>query len=120
MSLTPGFAELAEAQLTTIFPQIFTDQPLILKTTYEGAANDHAIHCAGHLVGRIMLTPMSGGAERWLWTLTGPYLPPGLQPSQGRADTLAEAKLAFREKFDAWLAWALAQSRPVPWHGVKV
>ena len=72
MSLTPGFAELAEAQLTTIFPQIFTDQPLILKTTYEGAENDHAIHCAGHQVGRIMLTPMSGGAESWLWTVTGP------------------------------------------------
>jgi hypothetical protein len=87
--------------MTAIFPQMFTDQPLILKTTYEGAENDHTVRCAGHLVGRIMLTPMSGGAKRWLWILTGPYLPPELQPSQGRADTLAEAKLAFREKFDA-------------------
>ena len=101
-------------------PQKFTDQPLLLKTTYEGAENDHAIHCAGHLVGRIMLTPMSGGAESWLWTMTGPYIPPELQPSQGRADTLAEAKVAFREKFDAWLTWALEQAGPVPWHGPRV
>jgi hypothetical protein len=106
--------------MTAIFPQIFTDQPLILKTTYEGAENDHAIYCAGHLVGRIMLTPMSGGVESWLWTVTGPYIPPELRPSQGRADTLAEAKNAFREKFDAWLAWALEQSRPMPWHGPRV
>jgi hypothetical protein len=106
--------------MTIILAQQFVDQPLLLKTTYEGAENDHAIHCAGHLIGRIMLTPMSGGAEIWLWTITGPYLPPELQPSHGRADTLAEAKKAFREKFDAWLAWALEQAGPVPWHGARV
>jgi len=97
--------------MTTIHPQQFVDQPLLLKTTYEGAENDHAILCAGHLVGRIMLTPISGGVESWLWTVTGPYIPPEFQPSQGRADSLAEAKKAVREKFDAWLIWALAQSR---------
>lgn len=106
--------------MTAIHPQQFTDQPLILKTTYEGAENDHAIHCAGRLVGRIMLTPMSDGAESWLWTVTGPYIPPDLQPSNGRAETLAEAKKAFREKFDAWLTWALEQARPVPWHGLQL
>jgi hypothetical protein len=103
--------------MTAIYPQQFQDHPLVLRTTYEGAANDHAILCAGHLLGRIMLTPMSGGAESWLWAITGPYIPPEVQPSHGRADTLAEAKTAFREKFDAWLTWAMEQGGPVPWNG---
>lgn len=29
-----------------------------------------------------------------------------LQPSSGEAETLPEAKAAFRVKFDAWLTWA--------------
>lgn len=49
--------------MTAIFPQIFTDQPLILKTTYEGAEDDHAIHCAGHLIGHIMMTQGSPRTE---------------------------------------------------------
>lgn len=103
--------------MAAIYPQQFEGQPLVPKSTYAGAENDHAIYCAGHLVGRIMKSSLSGGTENWLWTLTGPCIPPELQLSQGRENTLAAAKSAFRAKFDAWRNWALEQVGPVPWHG---
>ena len=40
--------------MTAIYPQQFEGQPLVAKSIYAGAENDHAIYCAGHLVGRIM------------------------------------------------------------------
>jgi hypothetical protein len=73
---------ITRSTMTTVFAQQFVGQPLILKTTYEGAEKDHAIHFAGHLVGRIMPTPMSGGVESWLWTVTGPCIPPELRPAR--------------------------------------
>lgn len=105
--------------MSTIHPRQFDGQPLLLKTTYDGAENDFAVHCAGHAVGRIMRSDLSGAVESWLWTITGPYIPPALQPSQGRESTLADAKAAFRSKFDAWLTWALEHAGPVPWHSPR-
>ncbi len=57
-----------------------------------------------------MLTPHVRCVESWLWTITGPYIPPELQPSQGREDTLSKAKAAFRAKFDSWSSWAMEKA----------
>lgn len=104
--------------MATVDPRTFEDHPLVLKTV---ADDDFSVLCAGRLVGRIMRSDIAGGAESWLWTVTGPYLPEALRPSDGRAGSLEEAKVAFRAKFDVWRAWALEQAGPASWHGaVKI
>lgn len=57
--------------------------------------------------------------RRMIWTgaVMPLYLPADLQPSQGDADTLLEAKVAFRAKFNRWLAWARDLKQPVIWRG---
>lgn len=100
-----------------INPQKFAGKPLLLIKTTSDSVNDYSIRCAGRRVGRIMRTDLAGGAESWLWTVTGPYLPEELRPSDGRAGSLAEAKAAFRLKFDAWLQWAISRGEPAAWHG---
>lgn len=84
-------------------------------TLHRLADDDYAVRVLDHLAGRIMAKPVSGGRVIWFWTMTGPYLPADLQPSQGDAETLLEAKTAFRAKFDKWLAWATALQQPVMW-----
>lgn len=54
---------------------------------------------------------------KWHWSLTGPYLPPELQLGYGLCDTLDAAKVEFRAKFDAWLAWAFDQGGVRTFHG---
>lgn len=102
--------------MSTIDPRTLGQHPLILKPA-DGGGRDFTVLCAGHLVGRIMRSDLTGGAESWLWTVTGPYLPEALRPSDGRAGSLEEAKAAFRAKFDGWSSWALEQGGPVLWHG---
>ena len=80
-------------------------------------ADDYSVRVLDHLAGRIMAKPLAGGRVVWFWTLTGPYLPVDLQPSSGEAETLLEAKAAFRAKFDAWLAWAKELGHSVAWMG---
>lgn len=86
-------------------------------TLHRIGADDYAVQVADHGAGRIMAKPLAGGRVVWFWTITGPYLPENLRPAQGEAETLIEAKAAFREKFDAWLAWATALQQPVMWMG---
>ena len=71
--------------MTAIHPQQFVDQPLFLKTICEGTENDLAIHCAGHLVGRIRLTPTPGGVQNWLSIVTVPWFPPLAAAQQERS-----------------------------------
>lgn len=93
-------------------PTTLEGQPLLLKTARN---NDYTVRVLDHLAGRIMARPISGGRKIWFWTVTGPYLPLHLQPSSGEADTLEEAKAAFRAKFESWLAWATELGHPVAW-----
>lgn len=72
---------------------------------------------AHKLPDRIMRKPVAGGGDVWLWTVTGPYLSPNLQPSAGDAASLEEAKEAFKLKFMVWLHWAVAQGGEVHWRG---
>lgn len=99
---------------TYLDPAALEGQPL---TLHRLADDDYSVRVLDHVAGRIMAKPISGGRVVWFWTLTGPYLPADLQPSQGDAETLLEAKAAFRAKFDRWLAWAKDLQHPVMWMG---
>jgi hypothetical protein len=80
-------------------PATLRDQQLVLTATAPG---DYTVTTLDRSAGRIMLKRLSGGREVWFWTVTGPYIPSHPQPSHGEAETLADAKTAFRAKFDAW------------------
>ena len=98
----------------TVEPSRFTGLPLITKATAE---NDHSVMCDGLRAGRIMLQPIANGQEIWLWTITGPAMVQAGLSSSGKADSLEEARQAFRAQFDRWLEWALAADAAVYWHG---
>lgn len=95
-------------------PSRFRDLPLLTRAT---AQNDHSVKIDGLLAGRIMLRPAAFGVSRWFWTVTGPAMVQAGLPSSGEAETLEEARLQFRQAFDRWMAWAMAQNGPVTWHG---
>lgn len=99
--------------MSLVHPFKLIDQPLRLRRT---AGDDYTVLVADLTAGRIMRKPMAGGGENWLWSLTGPYLPPGLQPSYGDCLSLDLAKDAMKAKFQAWLHWAVAQGGDVHWH----
>lgn len=94
-------------------PASFEGQPLILKRYAEG---DYGVVVRDLVAGRIMHQPRSFGQKVWFWTVTGPYLPDQLQPSNGEADSLDDAKAAFRAKFNRWLAWAVPLKHMVVWN----
>lgn len=96
-----------------IDPASLVSQPLRLRRTAE---DDFAVLVADLIAGRIMRKAVAGGFEVWFWTLTGPYVPPQLRPVQGDAETLDEAKEAFKGKFLSWLHWAATQGGDVHWH----
>jgi streptogramin lyase len=58
---------------------------------------DFAVMAGNRVAGRIMVKPMASGAV-WFWNVTRPHLPAQLQPSNGEANTLEAAKLAFKAK----------------------
>lgn len=64
----------------SIDPASLSNMPLKLR---RAAAGDFTVAIAGLVVGRIMLKPEQGGSGVWFWTLTGPYIPPALQPGNG-------------------------------------
>jgi hypothetical protein len=68
--------------------------------------NDLVVCYNGVEVGRCYLRPMTYGAQQWLWTI---YIGLGIKlvegaPVAGNADTLDEAKAAFRNSFDRMVA----------------
>lgn len=79
-------------------PATLEGQQLVL---HRVGVNDFADGVADHAAGRIMARSVSGSRVLWFWTLTGPYMPSHLQPSNGDADSLLQAKAAFGAKFDA-------------------
>lgn len=99
--------------MALIDPARLVSQPLRLRRTAE---DDYAVVVADLIAGRIMRKPIAGGVEVWFWTMTGPYVPPQLRPLSGDAETLDDAKDAFKAKFLAWLHWAATQGGDVQWH----
>jgi hypothetical protein len=96
-----------------IDPASLKDVPLMLK---QLADDDFSVRVAGRLAGRIMAKPVAGQREVWFWTITGPCIPMDLQPSSGDAETIEEAKEAFRAKFDRWREWAETLGHDVVWN----
>lgn len=62
-----------------------------------------------------MRQPRSFGAVSWLWSITGPEIVQAGLASSGDADSLVEARQAFRVAFDQWLASAIAPAGAVHW-----
>jgi hypothetical protein len=58
----------------------------------------------------------SGNMPQWTWSITGPYLPPELQPGHGHADTLEGAQEDFKATFWRWHRWAAQRGRG-DWYG---
>lgn len=98
----------------TVEPSRFIDQALVTRATAE---NDYSVLIDGLRAGRIRLTPIANGETTWFWTVTGPALVQAGLSSSGNAASLGEARQAFRERFDQWLAWALDTDAAVYWHG---
>jgi putative SOS response-associated peptidase YedK len=80
------------------------------------AKDDYAVNVRDLPAGRIRRDVKSGNRMTWLWTVTGPYVPPELQPGHGEAETLSGAKLMFRAKFDSWMAYAETPESKRVWH----
>jgi hypothetical protein len=68
----------------------------------------------GELIAGTITLTLHGHVERWHWALTGPHLPANLQPGSGEADTLAAARQALTDRFEAWRHWA--QGSPAVWN----
>lgn len=102
--------------MPTIDPHRLTGVPLVSKAT---AQDDYSIFIDGMTAGRIMRQARSFGKETWLWIITGPALVQAGMTSSGEAETLEQARVAFRERFNEWLTWATASSSPVYWHDGK-
>ena len=96
-----------------IDPASLIGQSLRLRRSAE---EDYAVVVGDLIAGRILLKPMAGGGEVWLWSVTGPHVPPQLHPASGDSASLEEAKGAFKAKFMAWRHWAVAQGGDVNWH----
>lgn len=94
----------------TVDPDRFTGLPLLTKRLAPG---DYAVTVDGLRAGRIMRQPRAFGVEVWLWSVTGPALVQAGLSSSGEADSLHDARLAFREALDGWLAWRTAQGGKV-------
>lgn len=100
--------------MSRIDPRRFTGLQLVPTTI---APDDYAIAIGGLRAGRIMRQRRAFGKEAWFWTVTGPALVQAGIASSGEAETLEEARQAFRSTFDTWLRWAMTTSGPVMWHG---
>ena len=98
-------------------PQSFVGQQFILRATWPDKADDYVAVIGGLDAARIVMERRSEYNLVWCWYLNGPYLPPHLAPGQGISETLDQAKLDVRAKFDRWLEWALMQPGKVAWQG---
>lgn len=90
---------------------------LTMRRSWPDCQNDYCIIAASVTFGRIMLMPKSHNIFVWFWTVTGPYLPPHLNPGNGDADTIESAKAAFQKKLSLWFEWAVTQKSAHIWNG---
>lgn len=97
---------------TYLDPSELQGQQLVLHLLADG---DFSVVIGNHVAGRITSRTGTGGRLVWQWKITGPYIPWEMQPFHGEAKSLLGAETAFREKFNAWLARAKEQGRPVMW-----
>ena len=93
-----------------IDPARFTDKTF----TYRAIGmDDFSLRIDGLEAGRLMRMTLSFQRVVWFWTLTGPYMPPELQPTNGECETMEEAQEALKAKFWSWHRWALNGGKAV-------
>ena len=97
---------------TFIDPARFTDKSFTRRTR---ATDDYAIMIDGMVAGRLMRQALSFQRVVWFWSVTGPYMPPELQPTHGECETMEDAQEAFKAKFWSWHRWATIAGKTV-WH----
>ena len=93
--------------------------PLTLRASFPETSDDYTVKATTVVMGRIMRMAKSFNVHVWLWTITGPYIPTVLQPSNGEAETLEQAKKDLRAKIDLWFAWAEKQRGGAVWNGAS-
>ena len=77
------------------------------RITGEALPDDYEVRSGGLSIGRIYLDRASVQPDlAWYWSIYAVHAGPGVMALQGRAATLEEAKLALRQNWDRWLAWA--------------
>ena len=91
--------------------------PLTLRASFPETSDDYTVKATTVVMGRIMRMAKSFNVNMWLWTITGPYIPTALQPSNGEAETLDQAKKDLRAKLDLWFAWVEKQRGGAVWNG---
>ena len=97
-----------------IYPDRFQGKSFI---RHKIATNDFSVLIDGMDAGRIINQARSHGKTVWFWSVTGPYMPPEMQPTNGEAETLEEAQEALKVKFLQWQTWAVAEGKKAAWHG---
>jgi hypothetical protein len=73
---------------------------------------NYGVFAGEQRVGRIYQMYKIGGREQWFWglnTITSD-MTVGV-PTQGDADSFADARVRLRAAFDRWLEWAFAVPR---------
>ncbi len=75
---------------------------------------DYVATVAGLRCGWIL----SGGGQ-WWWSMTGPCCGHARINNVGTATSLEQAQNQFRDAYQAWLRWALAEKEPVVWFGAS-
>jgi hypothetical protein len=75
----------------------------------EWQHEDYDVFDGARDVGRIYLVDEFGGSETWLW---GVSFQVTKRKSYGRADSLDEAKLAFRAEYARWQREAADDADP--------
>ena len=79
--------------------------------------DDYAVMAGNRCAGRIMRKPKAFGVAVWFWTITGLYAPAQLLPSDGEAESLENAKAAFKAKWQALHDWAEKSGLEPRWIG---
>ena len=97
-------------------PRRFIGQQMTLRRTRPAVDDDYLVEIAGHVAARILLVVRANSKKGWAWLITGPSMPREMYQYGGVAQSLDEANIAVRQRFDAWLAWALQREGLAIWH----
>ena len=100
-------------------PARFVGKNFSQEPSVDSKNDDFIMVINGLIAGRVMKTTAPGTSTKWLWTLTGPYLPPELLPSNGHTNSREEAEEDFERKFWEWHRWAGMQKGGVAWYGAE-
>jgi hypothetical protein len=82
-----------------------------------GGGEDYAIYAGEQLVGRIYRGTLAKQRESWFWGLNTVFTDGRQGPMYGQAETRDAARQRLRERFETWLAWALAVPETHPSFG---